>query len=513
MANVAAVEHAIPYCVDTVDHHYKSKNIQLHLTLLVHASACRNKKCSENCTKMKSFLRHVFQCKIRVTGGCRSTCKRVWALLQMHAEQCRVSQGCPVPRCHDLKSHLRLRKIEKIRNNALILRELNKDKKIPSDELPIDVGSNSSCSSRANAKKKKIDTISNFITATTGNETTVDFLQALIKLLGIDNASPLLTICKTIWNHKGIKGIMYNAPEKWTNTKEVKILLNLMTRSVSWMKWIHTSQVKEIKLPNEINLGPKLTFIASGKFPRLTSIDLTGFSNIDTNVTEVLYSIFYGDYSNLQSLNLTDSNITDTIMMEVARRCSNLQTLNLTRCFNITDISVVEVARRCSNLQALNLSHCNKITDASVVEVATRCSNLQSINLADCWRITDNSVSEVARRCSNLQTLDLTLCNSVTDVSIMLVARQCSNLQSLNVSHSDNITDVSIMLVGRQYSNLHTLNLSHCKNLTDASVQEVARGCSNLQTLYLVGCRNITSACKYALRQSHPQLQLYTAVL
>jgi hypothetical protein len=37
----------------------RAKNIQLHMTLLVHASACRNKKCpSANCAKMKALLRH-----------------------------------------------------------------------------------------------------------------------------------------------------------------------------------------------------------------------------------------------------------------------------------------------------------------------------------------------------------------------------------------------------------------------------------------------------------------------
>ena len=95
----------------------RAKNIQLHMTLLVHASACRNKKCpSANCAKMKALLRHGAQCKMRATGGC-PTCKRIWALLQIHARQCRVSQGCPVPRCHDLKSHLRRMRMEQRRRD------------------------------------------------------------------------------------------------------------------------------------------------------------------------------------------------------------------------------------------------------------------------------------------------------------------------------------------------------------------------------------------------------------
>ena len=72
----------------------------------------------------------------------------------------------------------------------------------------------------------------------------------------------------------------------------------------------------------------------------------------------------------------------------------------------------------------------------------------------------------------------------------------------------DNVTDDAVVRVAREYSNLESLNLRWCRNITDASVLEVARRCSNLQTLNLSGWTNITSACKNALRQSHPQLDL-----
>ena len=68
--------------------------------------------------------------------------------------------------------------------------------------------------------------------------------------------------------------------------------------------------------------------------------------------------------------------------------------------------------------------------------------------------------------------------------------------------------EMLIMFGGERLSNLQSLDLRYCKNITDASVMEVARQCSNLQTLNLEGCRNITSACKNALRQSHPKLEL-----
>ena len=86
----------------------QKKNVQLHMKLLQHAASCRDPGCkSTNCTKMKALLKHGAKCETRATGGCR-ICRRIWALLQIHARQCRLPHGqCKVPRCADLKTHLR----------------------------------------------------------------------------------------------------------------------------------------------------------------------------------------------------------------------------------------------------------------------------------------------------------------------------------------------------------------------------------------------------------------------
>ena len=104
---------------------------------------------------------------------------------------------------------------------------------------------------------------------------------------------------------------------------------------------------------------------------------------------------------------------------------------------------------------------------------------------------------------------ELKLPQRVTDeeMLIMFGGERFSELQTLNLFYCSNITDASVLEVARRCSNLQTLNLFYCSNITDASVSEVARRCSNLQTLYLFCC-SITSACKNALRQSHPNLQL-----
>jgi len=84
----------------------RAKNVRLHMQLLVHSSSCADGNCgSSNCEKMKELMRHGAQCKQRAYGGC-TICRRVWALLQLHARQCRQYE-CKVPRCYDLREHVR----------------------------------------------------------------------------------------------------------------------------------------------------------------------------------------------------------------------------------------------------------------------------------------------------------------------------------------------------------------------------------------------------------------------
>jgi len=84
----------------------RHRSIQLHMQLLQHASGCRNQQCpSANCNKMKNLLKHGASCVTRVQGGC-AICRRIWALLQIHARQCR-RDACMVPKCRQLKEQLR----------------------------------------------------------------------------------------------------------------------------------------------------------------------------------------------------------------------------------------------------------------------------------------------------------------------------------------------------------------------------------------------------------------------
>ena len=84
----------------------RQRSIQLHMTLLQHAATCKNAKCpSANCSKMKGLLKHGAQCQVKASGGC-NVCKRIWALLQLHARQCK-SNECSVPNCLAIRERVR----------------------------------------------------------------------------------------------------------------------------------------------------------------------------------------------------------------------------------------------------------------------------------------------------------------------------------------------------------------------------------------------------------------------
>ncbi|CAN0308677.1 unnamed protein product [Ectocarpus sp. 12 AP-2014] len=84
----------------------RQRHIKLHMQLLQHASTCEDRNCqSKNCSRMKNLLTHGASCTIRAQGGC-GVCKRIWALLQIHARQCKKDR-CSVPKCRQLRQHMR----------------------------------------------------------------------------------------------------------------------------------------------------------------------------------------------------------------------------------------------------------------------------------------------------------------------------------------------------------------------------------------------------------------------
>jgi E1A/CREB-binding protein len=84
----------------------RQRNLQLHIKLIEHASRCKAASCaSNNCPKMKVYLHHAKTCTVKAAGGCK-VCKRIWALLRIHAQKCKDSV-CPVPQCMAIRERIR----------------------------------------------------------------------------------------------------------------------------------------------------------------------------------------------------------------------------------------------------------------------------------------------------------------------------------------------------------------------------------------------------------------------
>jgi len=84
----------------------RQRNIQLHIQLIEHASQCNSRNCgSQNCAKMKAYLKHSLSCQIKASGGCK-ICKRIWTLLRFHAQNCKV-RDCPMPQCNGIRERIR----------------------------------------------------------------------------------------------------------------------------------------------------------------------------------------------------------------------------------------------------------------------------------------------------------------------------------------------------------------------------------------------------------------------
>lgn len=103
----------------------RQRNIQLHIQLSEHASRCNAQNCaSQNCAKMKHYLMHSKQCKIKASGGCK-ICKRIWTLLRIHASHCKL-RDCPMPSCNTIRERLRLLKKQQQQMDDRRRQEMNR---------------------------------------------------------------------------------------------------------------------------------------------------------------------------------------------------------------------------------------------------------------------------------------------------------------------------------------------------------------------------------------------------
>ncbi|CAM9530579.1 unnamed protein product, partial [Phaeothamnion confervicola] len=99
--------------VSAQDRAVRRRQLEQHMVVLKHACRCpggASCQYEEPCNRMKQLLHHTGSCAVRVAGGCMM-CRRVWALLTLHAKQCRET-GCIVPRCQQLQENARFMSLQ-----------------------------------------------------------------------------------------------------------------------------------------------------------------------------------------------------------------------------------------------------------------------------------------------------------------------------------------------------------------------------------------------------------------
>jgi E1A/CREB-binding protein len=85
----------------------RQQSIQLHMRLLLHTSSCVSGQCaSQNCRKMKGLLEHSKVCTARLNKQMCQVCRRVYALLHIHARDCR-DDSCAVLHCKVFRERIR----------------------------------------------------------------------------------------------------------------------------------------------------------------------------------------------------------------------------------------------------------------------------------------------------------------------------------------------------------------------------------------------------------------------
>jgi len=85
----------------------RQQSIQLHMRLLLHTSSCVSGQCTSlNCRKMKGLLDHSKVCPARVNKQVCQICRRVFALLHIHARDCH-DDYCAVLHCKLFRDRIR----------------------------------------------------------------------------------------------------------------------------------------------------------------------------------------------------------------------------------------------------------------------------------------------------------------------------------------------------------------------------------------------------------------------
>jgi hypothetical protein len=337
-------------------------------------------------------------------------------------------------------------------------------------------------------------------------------------------------VARKLNKHRGREERMFQKLFKFYNVlPNAQEQFNVPT--TKWIGRIDTSKVTKLMLGEKMKHNKQsktkivtdemLRLVASGKFPLLTSLDLSGCNNItETGLMDLIYGLdanthtFDTQLKHLTSLNFSFCHwITDVSVTALSYRCPNLISLNLHCCNKITDRSIILLSNGCPQLTTVDLQQCVNITNDSIYALSIGCPKLTTLNLYFCDKITNDSIIALSNGCPHLIDLNLGVNDMISNASIIALSIGCPKLTTLNLCYCSKITDASIIALSNGCSKLSTINLRYCNQITDASIIALSQGCPHLISLNIRDCDDITNNSVNVLRQSHPQIKIEPVML
>jgi len=170
-------------------------------------------------------------------------------------------------------------------------------KKSSSTSLSTSTSSNNNEEHQQHKQQKVHDQQNNFIKYLLGHgEFSTDVVDQLTEMVSLNQMSSVISTCQEL-NNADLT--LYVPPNNWNNGDDVRKMFTIMTATptTKWIERIDTSKVTKIILGEKdyddqgkttIVTDWYLHFVASGKFPLLTSLDLSWCNNItETGLTEL----------------------------------------------------------------------------------------------------------------------------------------------------------------------------------------------------------------------------------
>lgn len=211
-----------------------------------------------------------------------------------------------------------------------------------------------------------------------------------------------------------------------------------------------------------------------------------------------------------------DENLNDQTCVLIQSHCPKLTSLNLAGWANVDKAGLLAIAE-CRKLETLNLSLCaQKTAEKGLEAILINCRNLKRLFLNGSFLL--NGLHALPSD-TQLRVLSMKDCR-IPDALLEAVSR-CSELRELYLG-SDNLrepdvemgigfleTEAGLFAMADRLSTLTVLDIKGCvKTVKGATLETLVTKLSQLQRLHITGCTEVTEVEKRAFAAKYPTLEL-----